>query len=117
MAVSGAEQTQRLYYPEFLPDANRPVWLPGGDKAGSPWGTNLSFGTLRYGKLLESVFYDCRRYADYKGDRARILPPVGGGMADRPHARRGHHALPACALAAFRLFVGQARLLVSRLAG
>jgi len=72
--VSGAEQTQRLYYPEFLPDANRPVWLPGGDKAGSPWGTNLSFGTFRYGKLLESVFYDCRRYADYKGDRARILP-------------------------------------------
>jgi len=24
----GAETTQRLYYPEFLPDANRLVWLP-----------------------------------------------------------------------------------------
>jgi hypothetical protein len=25
----GAEQTQRLYYPEFLPDRNQPAWLPG----------------------------------------------------------------------------------------
>jgi hypothetical protein len=70
----GAEQTQRLYYPEFLPDPNRPVWLPGGDKNWAPPGTNITFGTLRYGNLLETVFYDCRRYVDYKGDHAKILP-------------------------------------------
>jgi hypothetical protein len=54
--IVGVEQTHRLYYPEFLPDANRPAWLPpGGDKTGAPAGTNITFGTLRYGKLLESV--------------------------------------------------------------
>jgi hypothetical protein len=57
----GAEQTQSLYYPVFLPDRNRPAWLPGGDKAGAPAGTNITFGTLRYGTLLEAVLYDCRR--------------------------------------------------------
>src|SRR4029077_3705652 len=70
----GAEPTQRLYYPEFLPDANRPTWLPGGDKAGAPGGANITYGTLRYGKLLEAVLYDCRRYVDYKGDHAKVLP-------------------------------------------
>jgi len=70
----GAEQTQHLYYPEFLPDANRPLWLPGGDKADAPAGTNICFGTLRYGNLLEAVFYDCRRYLDSKGIHAKVLP-------------------------------------------
>jgi hypothetical protein len=70
----GAETTQRLYYPEFLPDANRPVWLLGGDKAGMPADTNMTFGTLRYGNLLEAVLYDCRRFLDYKGDHAKVLP-------------------------------------------
>lgn len=70
----GAEQTQRLYYPEFLPDRNQPAWLPGADKAGLPAGTNMCFGTLRYGKLLEAVLYDCRRYLDNKGIHAKVLP-------------------------------------------
>ncbi|MEJ8822612.1 hypothetical protein WKW80_11295 [Variovorax humicola] len=70
----GAEQTQHLYYPEFLPDRNRPEWLPGGDKAGAPAGTNICFGTLRYGTLLEAVLYDCRRYLDSKGIQAKVLP-------------------------------------------
>jgi len=69
-----AEQTQRMYYPEFLPDANRPAWLPGADKAGLPPDTNMCFGTLRYGSLLEAVFYDCRRYVTFKGDHAMIVP-------------------------------------------
>lgn len=72
--IPGAEQTQRMYYPEFLPDANRPEWLPGGDKAWLPPGTNMCFGTLRYGALLEAVLYDCRRYVTYKGDQAMIVP-------------------------------------------
>ncbi|KMW45694.1 alkaline phosphatase D family protein [Ralstonia insidiosa] len=70
----GAELTQHRYYPEFLPDANRPVWLPGGDKAGMPVDTNSAFGTLRYGSLLEAVLYDCRRFLDNKGMHARVVP-------------------------------------------
>jgi hypothetical protein len=73
--IPGAEQTQRMYYPEFLPDANRPAWLPGGDHAGLPPDTNMCFGTLRYGALLEAVFYDCRRFVNFRGDHATILPP------------------------------------------
>lgn len=69
-----AEQTQRLYYPEFLPDRNRPSFLPGGDRAGAPPGTNDTFGTLRYGALLEAVLYDCRRHANYKGVHAQFVP-------------------------------------------
>ncbi|WP_298702924.1 hypothetical protein [uncultured Variovorax sp.] len=70
----GAELTQQMYYPEFLPDANRPQWLPGGNRAGQPEGTNCNFGTLRYGKLFETVLYDCRRYLDNKGIHARVIP-------------------------------------------
>jgi hypothetical protein len=70
----GAEATQALYYPEFLPDPQRPDFLPGGDKAGLPAGTNMTFGTLRYGSLLEAVLYDCRRYLDSSGAHAKLLP-------------------------------------------
>ena len=70
----GAEQTQHLYYPEYLPDANRPLWLPGGDRARMAPDTNMTFGTLRYGTLLEAVMYDCRRYVNYKGDHAQVIP-------------------------------------------
>ncbi|HTO53164.1 MAG TPA: hypothetical protein VMR50_07235 [Myxococcota bacterium] len=70
----GAQETQHLYYPEFLPDANRPAWLPGGDVAGAPDGTNLHCGTLRFGKLVETLLYECRRYVDYKGAHAKVVP-------------------------------------------
>ncbi len=70
----GAEQTQHLYYPEFLPDRNRPEWLPSGHHASATRATNLCFGTLRYGRLLETVFYDCRRYLDQKGEHAKLVP-------------------------------------------
>ncbi|GGC95276.1 hypothetical protein GCM10011396_48300 [Undibacterium terreum] len=72
--ITGCEQTQHMYYPEFLPDANRPAWLPGGDKAGMPQGSNSAFGTLRYGGLLEVVLYDCRRFLDNKGRHAKVIP-------------------------------------------
>jgi hypothetical protein len=69
-----AEQTQHLYYPEYLPDLNRPVWLAGGDQARLALGTSPKYGTIRFGSLLESPVYDCRRYVNYKGEHARILP-------------------------------------------
>jgi PhoD-like phosphatase len=69
-----AEQTQQLYYPEFLPDPNRPVWLAGGDQARLARGTSPKFGTIRFGSLLESALYDCRRYVNYKGEHAKVVP-------------------------------------------
>jgi hypothetical protein len=41
--------------------------------AGMPPDTNMTFGTLRYGSLLESVLYDCRRFVDYKGELVKAL--------------------------------------------
>jgi hypothetical protein len=37
-------------------------------------GVNQFFGALRFGKLLEVVMYDCRRFADSKGIHARVVP-------------------------------------------
>jgi hypothetical protein len=66
-----ARATQRFYYPEFLPDANRPLGLPSSAPADRAPGVSESFGTLRFGKLLEIMMYDCRRYVSFTG-------PVGG---------------------------------------
>jgi phosphodiesterase/alkaline phosphatase D-like protein len=72
--LDGQDATQFLYYPEFLPDPTRPAFLPGTNRLGRAPGINQFFGTLRYGDLLEVVLYDCRRFADYKGVQARLVP-------------------------------------------
>jgi hypothetical protein len=95
-----AEQTQHLYYPEFLPDPNRPLWLPGGDKAGLPADTNMAFGTLRYGTLLETVFYDCQRYVNHMKSHAKILPRwVENWLLERTYAEDTTHFLHAPSMA------------------
>src|SRR5262245_1586096 len=97
--IRGAEQTQHLYYPEFLPDANRPDWLPGADKAVRPVGANMLYGTVRYGTMLEAVLYDCRRFVDYKGDHASILPTwVEDWIIARTRAEETTHFLHAPSL-------------------
>jgi len=65
-----ARATQSLYYPEFLPDAARPLGLPwssAGDRAG---GVSECFGTLRYGQLVEVLLYDIRRTLTLAGPSA-----------------------------------------------
>jgi len=68
-----ARATQRLYYPEFLPDEGRPRGLPwdstGGDAVSESW------GTLRYGKLAEVLLYDVRRMCTLAGSSATFLDP------------------------------------------
>ncbi|MBM3811032.1 MAG: hypothetical protein FJW20_05300 [Acidimicrobiia bacterium] len=65
-----ARATQRLFYPEFLPDPNRPLGLQ------EPGAANLSesFGTLRYGNLAELLIYDCRRFTSLAGPAATLIP-------------------------------------------
>ena len=60
-----ARATQRLYYPEFLPDPTRPEVL------------DESFGTLRWGRLVEILLYDCRRHLTLKGPHAGFIPETG----------------------------------------
>jgi hypothetical protein len=71
-----ARASQLLYYPEFLPDAHRGLGLPSGTAADRPAGISESFGTLRYGKLLELLMYDCRRYMTLTGPSATFVPPI-----------------------------------------
>jgi hypothetical protein len=69
-----ARATQRLYYPEFLPDAARPSGLPSASASDRAAGVAESYGTLRYGKLLEIMMYDCRRHLSLKGPAGGFLP-------------------------------------------
>ena len=55
-----ARATQQLYYPEFLPDANRPSGLPWSSSS-DRGELSESFGTIRYGNLAEVLLYDVRR--------------------------------------------------------
>jgi hypothetical protein len=70
---------QKLYLPEFLPDQNRPLTLPGTNRSGRALNTSECFGTLRYGKLLEGLMYDVRRYVtgdyiDVASENASFIP-------------------------------------------
>ena len=71
-----ARASQLMYYPEFLPDAHRGLGLPSGSAADRPAGVSESFGTLRYGRLLEMLMYDCRRYVTLTGPSATFVPPL-----------------------------------------
>ena len=65
---------QRMYYPEFLPDVNRPLNLPGSSASDRVKSSSESFGTVRFGKLAELLLYDCRRFVTLDGDKAQFIP-------------------------------------------
>ena len=71
--VNLARATRLLYYPEFLPDPNRPLGLPGASAADRSPGVSESFGTLRYGRLAELLLYDVRRTLTLNGPTAVFL--------------------------------------------
>jgi len=68
-----ARATQKLYYPEFLPDEDRPRGLPWGSVGDG--GVSESWGTLRYGRLAEVLLYDVRRMCTLDGPSATYLDP------------------------------------------
>jgi hypothetical protein len=70
-----ARATQRLYYPEFLPDAARPPSLPWSSAGDRGAGLSESFGTLRFGRLAEIVLYDVRRTMTLAGSSAVFVDP------------------------------------------
>jgi hypothetical protein len=69
-----ARASQLMYYPEFLPDAHRGMGLPSASASDRPDGVSESFGTLRYGRFLELLLYDCRRYMTMTGPSATFVP-------------------------------------------
>jgi hypothetical protein len=89
-----ARATQRLYYPEFLPDAGRPVGLPSSGAADRAPDVAESFGTLRYGRLLEILMYDCRRYMSLTGPSGGFVPDtVEAWLMRRMAAQETRHVV------------------------
>jgi hypothetical protein len=94
--LQAARATQRLWYPEFLPDLNRSPGLPGSDypdqPASRPSGLSESFGTLRYGRLAEVLLYDVRRTVTLAGPSAVfVAPDVEAWLKARAAAREVVH--------------------------
>lgn len=60
---------QSLYFPEFLPDPYRPNYIAGAFRDGS----SESYGSFRWGSLLEMLLYDCRRFVTLAGPSAVFI--------------------------------------------
>ena len=60
---------QGLYFPEFLPDPNRPTHLAGSHRNG----ISESYGSYRWGNLVEFLLYDCRRFISLAGPTANFI--------------------------------------------
>ena len=89
-----ARATQRLYYPEFLPDAMRPAGLPWGSVGDAR--VSESWGTLRYGRLAEILLYDVRRTCTLAGPSAVFVDAeVERWLVERTHAREVTHLVHA----------------------
>jgi hypothetical protein len=94
--VEAERAVQHMYYPEFLPDANRPTLLEGSSAADRRPGLSEGFGTLRFGKLVEAVLYDTKRYVSLDGDRAGMVPPsVEAWLLERTAAEDTTHFIHA----------------------
>ncbi|NIB43624.1 hypothetical protein HBA55_28710 [Pseudomaricurvus alkylphenolicus] len=92
--LASARTTQYLYYPEFLPDANRPQSLSGCNSPDRSAGLSEVYGTLRYGKLLEALMYDTKRYCSIDGESAFVFPPnTEQWLADRTATEDTRHLL------------------------
>jgi len=94
--LQAARATQRLWYPEFLPDPNRSPGLPGSDYPDQPMsrpsGLSESFGTLRYGRLAEVLLYDVRRTVTLAGPTGVfVAPDVEAWLKARATAREVVH--------------------------
>ena len=86
-----ARTTQQLYYPEFLPDINRSAGLPYSTTS-ARGELSESFGTLRYGQLLEVLLYDVRRTLNVGELNALFLDSnVENWLADRTASRDTRH--------------------------
>lgn len=61
--------SQQLYFPEYLPELNRPAHLAGS----AANGFSESYGSYRWGSLLELLLYDCRRFITLAGPTAVFI--------------------------------------------
>ena len=68
------------YLPDFLPSTDVPNTLSGTMSNGH----NRHFGALRWGRLSETLMYDCAGFLSLKGETAGLVPPeVEGWLHNR----------------------------------
>jgi hypothetical protein len=120
--LDAGRSVQKLYLPEFLPAPGRPQDLPGtqggtglsgtalkaqyrpssagyasnsgGPEKGRAAGVSECYGTLRYGKLLEALLYESRRYTTLTGpDAVMIHPEAEKWLINRMGAEETRHVL------------------------
>jgi hypothetical protein len=92
--VNLARATRQLYYPEYLPDRERPLGLPGASAADRPPGVGEAFGTLRFGRLAEILLYDIRRSQTLAGPSAVFVDgTVEAWLKTRMAAREVVHVV------------------------
>jgi hypothetical protein len=85
---------QKLYLPEFLPDDTRPLDLPGSNAVDRAPGVSECYGTLRYGKLVEALLYESRRFITLTGDDAVFThPEAERWLLDRMAAEETLHVV------------------------
>ena len=86
--------TQHLYFPEHLPNADRPAGLPGASAGDRGAGLSECYGTLRVGQLAELLLYDCRRFQTLAGPHARLVPEnVEQWLVGRMCASKARHVV------------------------
>ncbi|MEZ5402132.1 MAG: hypothetical protein R2729_20835 [Bryobacteraceae bacterium] len=85
---------QHLYFPEHLPNADRPLGLPGASASDRDAGIAECYGTLRFGRMAEILLYDCRRYLTLKGTNAGFVPEnVEAWLKRRMHESPCRHVV------------------------
>ena len=89
-----ARATQQLYYPEFLPERNRPAGLPWSSVSGRG-DLSESFGTIRYGDLAEVLLYDVRRTMSLGPTAVFVDPTVEEWLVRRTAAPGVRHVVHA----------------------
>jgi phosphodiesterase/alkaline phosphatase D-like protein len=77
-----------------LPDAGRPTDLPGSGAPDRPDGVSECYGTLRYGRLLEALLFESRRFTTLTGtDAVMIHPEAEKWLIDRMSAEEATHVV------------------------
>ena len=71
-----ARTTQRLYYPEFLPDTGRPIGLPSSGAADRAMACRSRLARCVTGSCSRFMMYDCRRYMSLTGPTGGFLPEM-----------------------------------------
>ena len=90
--------SQKLYLPEFLPDATWPADLPAVGAPDRAPGVSECYGTLRYGTLVEILLFECRRFITLAGPHSVLVHPAAERwLINRMQAEETTHIMNASA--------------------